>query len=201
MVITAAVVTVVTARLADTAVTAGHGGHGAGRGGCRVCQCGRPSVPARVATGLGVVRCVWCFRCCGAIGIGRAPGPTVRNRVGEWVRERVAPAGGPVPAAGGPAEAPRNIPGRAGGTKKATKRRTFPPRFLCLFEWLDSESRVAVSSWFRPVNRARVAPSLSVRVWWRAGPAPGWSVTWPFRAGYARRTRFGFFVVPARDSC
>ena len=94
--------------VAITAVTAGRGGHGDGRGGCRVCRCGRPSVPARVATGLGVVRCVWCFRCCGAIGIGRAP--TVRNRVGEWVRERVAPAGGPVPAAGGPAGAPRNIP-------------------------------------------------------------------------------------------
>ena len=122
MVITAAVVTVVTARSADTAVTAGHGGHGAGRGGsrvcrcghgagrggCRVCRCGRPNVPARVATGLGVVRCVWCFRCCGAIGIGRVP--KVRDRVGEWVRERVAPAGGPVPAAGGPAGAPRNIP-------------------------------------------------------------------------------------------
>ncbi len=94
------------------------GGHGDGHGGCRVRWCVRPGVPARPVTGpegwvsSGVDGV---FRCCGASGISRAP--KVRKWGGEWVRERVVPADGPVPAAGGPAGPPRNIPGRTGGTK------------------------------------------------------------------------------------
>ena len=47
--------------------------------------------------------------------------------------------------------------------KLATKgRKSWLPSFLCLFNWLDSETRGSISEslWFRPVTRARVAPSL-----------------------------------------